>query len=236
MGRLELDEKVKINTETAYRFVLQNKAVGGGLYKYLRHQHKKYRKCYGKNDYRGIIPSQVDIDNRPSIVDTRTRIGDWEVDLIIGKGHKGGFATLAERKSRMYLALPITHKTSKAAFDAIVRLLEPIKYWVKTLTFDNGREFSWYESIAKSLDCETYFAKPCHSWECGLNENHNGLLRQFFPKQMALDKVSEKKTFRATDLMNNRPRKCLGWKTPFEVFVQLTGKDYFLNGSVALMG
>ncbi|CAC9526915.1 Mobile element protein [uncultured Gammaproteobacteria bacterium] len=100
------------------------------------------------------------------------------------------------------------------------------------MTFDNGREFSWHEN----LDCNTYFAKPYHSWERGLNENHNGLLRQFFPKRMALDNVSEKEAFRATDLMNNRPRKCLGYKTPFEIFAKMTGKDYFLNGSVALMG
>ncbi|WP_139682551.1 IS30 family transposase [thiotrophic endosymbiont of Bathymodiolus puteoserpentis (Logatchev)] len=236
MGRLELDKKIKISTETAYRFVLQDKAVGGALYKYLRHQHKKYRKRYGKNDYRGRIPNRIDIDERPSIVDARTRIGDWEVDLVIGKGHKGGFATLAERKSRLYLALPIVNKTAQNANDAINKRLTPLKHWVKTLTFDNGREFSWHEKLAENLDCNTYFAKPYHSWERGLNENHNGLLRQFFPKRMALDNVSEKEAFRATDLMNNRPRKCLGYKTPFEVFAKMTGKDYFLNGSVALMG
>ena len=143
MGRLELDKKIKISTETAYRFVLQDKAVGGALYKYLRHQHKKYRKRYGKNDYQGRIPNRIDIDERPSIVDARTRIGDWEVDLVIGKGHKGGFAfaTLAERKSRLYLALPIANKTAQNANDAINKLLTPLKHWVKTLTFDNGREF-----------------------------------------------------------------------------------------------
>jgi IS30 family transposase len=236
MGRLELDKKIKISTETAYRFVLQDKAVGGALYKYLRHQHKKYRKRYGKNDYRGRIPNRIDIDERPSIVDARTRIGDWEVDLVIGKGHKGGFATLAERKNRLYLALPIVNKTAQNANDAINKRLTPLKHWVKTLTFDNGREFSWHEKLAENLDCNTYFTKPYHSWERGLNENHNGLLRQFFPKRMALDNVSEKEAFRATDLMNNRPRKCLGYKTPFEVFAKMTGKDYFLNGSVALMG
>ena len=100
--------------------------------------------------------------------------------------------------------------------------ITPLKHWVKTLTFDNGREFSWHEKLAENLDCNTYFAKPYHSWERGLNENHNGLLRQFFPKRMALDSVSEKEAFRATDLMNNRPRKCLGWKTPFEVFAKMT--------------
>ncbi|MBA5248402.1 MAG: IS30 family transposase, partial [Gammaproteobacteria bacterium] len=120
--------------------------------------------------------------------------------------------------------------------DAIIKLLMPLKRWVKTLTFDNGREFSWHAKLAEKLECSTYFAKPYHSWERGLNENHNGLLRQFFPKQMALDDVSEKEAFRVTDLMNNRPRKCLGWKTPFEVFAEMTGEDCFLNGSVALMG
>ncbi|SMN16428.1 Mobile element protein [uncultured Candidatus Thioglobus sp.] len=153
---------------------MQDKAVGGELYKYLRHQHKKYKKCYGKNDYRGVIPSRIDIDERPSIVDNHTRIGDWEIDLVIGKGHKGGFATLADRKSRLYLVLPITNKTAQTANDAITKLLTPLKHWVKTLTFDNGREFSWHEKLADRLECGTYFAKPYHSWERGLNENHNG--------------------------------------------------------------
>ena len=97
------------------------------------------------------------------------------------------------------------------------------------MTFDNAREFSWHNKLAKTLSCRIYFAKPYHSWERGLNENHNGLLRQFFPKQIALDKVNEKEVFKAIDLMDNRPRKCLGYKTPFEVFAELTGKDYFLN-------
>jgi IS30 family transposase len=122
--------------------------------------------------------------------------------LVIGKGHKGGFTTIAERKSRLYLALPIANKTAQAANDTIIKLLEPLKHWVKTLTFDNGREFSWHNKLAEILDCGTYFAKPYHSWERGLNENHNGLLRQFFPKHMTLDKVSEKEAFKATNLMN----------------------------------
>ena len=226
----------KRKTKTTYRFVLQDKAIGGELYKHLRHQHKKYRKRYGKNDYRDKIPNRIDIDNRPAVVDTRSRLGGWEVDLVIGKGHKGGFTTLAKRKSRLYLALPIANKTAQAINDTITKLLTPFKRWVKALAFDNGREFSWHDELAQSLDCSTYFAKPYHSWERGLNENHNGLLRQFFPKQMALDNVSEKETFRIIDLMNNRPRKCLGYKTPFEVFAKMTSRDYFLNGSVALMG
>jgi IS30 family transposase len=229
VGRLELDQGISLATETAYRFVLKDKAIGGELYKYLRHQHKKYRKRYGKNDYRGRIPNRIDIDQRPSVVDARTRIGDWEVDLVIGKGHKGGFATLAERKSRLYLAFPIRNKTAEITNEAILKMLKPIKDWVFTLTFDNGREFSWHDVLAKALNCKTYFAKPYHSWERGLNENHNGLLRQFFPKKMKLDAVSKKEVLKATDLMNNRPRKCLGWKTPFEVFAKMTGKNHFVT-------
>ena len=133
MGRLELERKIKISTETAYRFVFNDKAIGDAVYKYLRHQHKNYCKRYGKNDCRGRIPNRVDIDQRPDVVDSRSRIGDWEVDLVISKGHKGGVATLAERKSRLYLALPIANKSAQAANDAITTLLAPIKHWVKTL-------------------------------------------------------------------------------------------------------
>jgi len=142
------------------------------------------------------------------------RIGDWEVDLAVGKGHKGMFVTLSECKSRFYLALPIAHKTTKLTNAAILKLLKPIRNWVKILTFDNGREFSWHDELAKQLKCKTYFARPYHSWERGLNENHNGLLRQFFPKTMVLDNISEKELTRATDLMNNRSGKCLGGQKP----------------------
>ncbi len=142
-----------------YRLILKDKVAGGSLHQYLRHQGKKYRKRYGKNDCRGHIPNRVDIDDRPSIVDSRSRIGDWEADCVIGKGHQGVFSSLAERKSRLYLALRIKNETAKETNATILRLLENMKQYVITLTFDNGRE---------------------------LNEHHNGLLRQFFPKQMPI--------------------------------------------------
>ena len=178
----------------------------------------------------------MDIADRPSIVDTRSRIGDWEADTVIGKNHQGAILTLIERKSRLYLALPIKRKTAQASRDAIIELLSPIKNLVHTITFDNGREFNRHSEIAKQLNCNTYFAKPYHSWERESNENHNGLLRQFFPKKMKLDKITDNEVKTATDLMNNRPRKCLGFKTPFEVFAEMMGKDYFFNYRVALMG
>ncbi len=103
--------------------------------------------------------------------------------------------------------------------------LENMKLYVMTLTFDNGREFCWHSELAKQLECETYFAKPYHPWERGLSENHNGLLRQFFPKKMPLHKVTEKELFKATGLMNKRPRKCLGYKTLMEAFPLALGID-----------
>ncbi len=178
----------------------------------------------------------MDIADRPSIVDTRSRIGDWEADTVIGKNHQGAILTLIERKSRLYLALPIKRKTAQASRDAIIELLSPIKNLVHTITFDNGREFNRHGEIAKQLNCNTYFAKPCHSWERESNENHNGLLRQFFPKKMKLDKITDNAVKTATDLMNNRPRKCLGFKTPFEVFAEMMEKNYFFKHRVALMG
>ena len=225
-GRLRIDKSITLSHETIYRFILKDKTSGGSIYKYLRHQCKKYRKRYGGRDYRGRIPNRVDIDNRPTVVNDRSRIGDWEADTIIGKGHQGSLVTVAERKSRMYLAIPIVRKTAYATVVAITELLKPMENLVHTITFDNGREFSRHMDIASQLGCDTYFAKPYHSWERGLNENHNGLLRQFFPKKMSLHKLTKKNVALATSLMNNRPRKCLGFNTPSEIFSQyLLSKD-----------
>jgi transposase, IS30 family len=97
----------------------------------------------------------------------------------------------------------------------MIKLLEPIHRYVKTITFDNGKEFTLHEKIAKALHCKTYFAKPYHSWERGQNENANGLLRQYFPNSMELVKVSTKQVLDAVHKLNSRPRKCLGYKTPY---------------------
>ena len=221
-GRLWLERKIQLSHETVYRFILKNKQRGGKLYSYLRHQSKRYRKRYGKTDYRGKIPDRVDISERPSVVDDRSRVGDWEADLIIGKNHKGAIVTLAERRSRLYLAIPIANKTKELTSAAITTLLTAFKDFVYTITYDNGREFNGHMDISDVLNCDGFFARPYHSWERGLNENSNGLLRQYFPKSMQLDQVSKEEVFAATEAMNNRPRKCLGYKTPWEVFNELT--------------
>ena len=160
----------------------------------------------------------MDIDERTEVVNERSRVGDWEADLVIGKAHKGAIVTLAERCCRLYLAFPIVRKTAHLTTQAITTLLADFKEFVRTITYDNGREFNGHCDINDALEGDSYFAKPYHSWERGLNENFNCVLRQYFPKSRRLDKLSEKEVLSAVNEMNHRPRKCLGFKTPWEVF------------------
>ena len=222
-GRLEKEGMIKLHHETIYQYVLADKTAGGTLYKHLRHQKKTYRKRYGSAHNRTGIPNRVDIEQRPQAVNERKRVGDWEADTLIGKNHKGAIITLDERKSKLRLAAPLQSKRAQHVKRAAIDLLQPIKLFVETITFDNGKEFSLHESIAKALGCDTYFARPYHSWERGQNENANGLLRQYFPKSMELVNVAMKQVLEAVDKLNSRPRKCLGFKTPYEVFEELTG-------------
>ena len=222
-GRLGKEGIIKLHHETIYQYILADKQAGGTLYKHLRHQHKTYRKRYGSAHNRIGIPNRVDIEHRPQEANQRQRVGDWEADTLIGKNHKGALVTLDERKSKLRLAAPLHSKKAPQVKEATIALLQPIAQFVKTITFDNGKEFAWHEAIAQALECETYFAKPYHSWERGQNENANGLLRQYFPKTMELVEVTLKQVFEAIDKLNSRPRKCLGFKTPYEVFEELTG-------------
>ncbi len=224
-GRLKNDGVISLHHETIYQHILADKKAGGELYKHLRHQNKTYRKRYGSAHNRSGIPNRVDIDERPDEANNRERIGDWEADTIIGKNHKGAIVTLDERKSKLRLAFPLSGKKAQPVLDATVLMLDPIKTFVKTITFDNGKEFTLHEKIAEALGCDTYFAKPYSSWERGQNENANGLLRQYFPKAMELIDVTIKDVFRAVHKLNSRPKKCLGYKTPYEAFEELTGVD-----------
>jgi len=222
-GRLKMDNIVDLHHETIYQYILTDKQSDGDLYTHLRHQNKTYRKRYGSAHSRSGIPNRTDIAERPEAANNRERVGDWEADTMIGKNHKGAFVTLDERKSKIRLALPVASKKANEVTEAINTLLKPVKPFVETITFDNGKEFAMHEKIAKSIKCDTYFAKPYHSWERGQNENANGLLRQYFPKSMELIDVTAKQVFEAVHKLNSRPRKCLGFKTPYEVFEELTG-------------
>ena len=206
-----------VSHERIYQYILADKKAGGNLYKHLRCQ-KQRKKRYGAKDRRGQIPDRQSIDSRPPIVGQRSRLGDWELDTIIGKGHKQAIVSLTERKSRLALIAKVEQKTADQVATEIIRLLKPYADIVHTLTSDNGKEFAQHKNIAKALNAEFYFAHPYSSWERGANENMNGLIRQYFPKNRYFNTVDEADIQFVMERLNNRPKKCLGYSTPNEVF------------------
>jgi IS30 family transposase len=207
---------IAVSHETIYRRVRDDKQAGGTLYTHLRQGQKKRRKRRGSKDSRGKIRNRVDIDQRPSVVETRSRIGDWEADLVCGAGASGYLVTLVERVSRRVLIGFTKTKFADQVTTEILHLLE--NDIVETLTFDNGKEFAGHEHIASKLGCKCFFAKPYHSWERGANENANGLIRQYFPKKMSFAKITAANIAFVQHRLNTRPRKCLDFKPPNIVY------------------
>jgi len=220
-GWLEKRQEIRISHEWIYQYILTDKQVGGDLYTHLR-QHGKRRKRYGQYDRRGKLPQRVSIEERPQLVEQRQRLGDWEVDTLVGKGHRGALVSLVERKSRYTLLQPVTQRLANWVADATISLLQPFTDLVHTITGDNGKEFAEHVRIAETLQANFYFAHPYSAWERGTNENTNGLVRQYFPKKTDFSKVARSETKVAVDRLNHRPRKCLDFKSPFEVFFDLS--------------
>jgi IS30 family transposase len=218
-GFRSVNEMPAVSHESIYQRIYADKRAGGALHANLRCQ-KKRKKRYGNRERRGTIPNQVSIELRPAIVDGRERFGDWEGDLVIGAGQKQALVTLNERTSRYSLIAKVARKTADVVSDSMISLLTPFSSWVHTLTTDNGKEFAQHERIAESVETDFFFAHPYSSWERGANENMNGLIRQFFPKKMSFEKISENDIAFAMDNLNYRPRKCLGFRTPHEVFME----------------
>jgi IS30 family transposase len=225
-GWLDREYQIAVSHESIYQFILKDKRLGGRLYLHLRCK-KQRRKRYGSANNRGQLKNRVSIDQRPAVVDARSRIGDWELDTIIGKGHNQALVSLTERKSRLTLLAKVKRKSAELTSQSIRHLLEPIAAKVFTLTSDNGKEFAKHQEIASALQAKFYFAHPYSSWERGLNENTNGLIRQYFPKKYDFTTITGKDISKVMSRLNNRPRKCLGFKTPNQVF-------FGINPSVAL--
>jgi IS30 family transposase len=218
-GRLRQRGLPSASHEAIYQRIYADRRNGGTLHRALRCQ-KARRKRYGGRERRGSIPNQVSIEQRPAIVNRRRRFGDWEGDLVIGAGQQQALVTLNERKSRYSLIAQVPCKTAQAVSDTMISLLTPFAACVHTLTTDNGREFAQHERIAGTLDAQFFFAHPYASWERGANENMNGLIRQFFPKKMRFQSITRTDIEFAMHRLNHRPRKCLGFKTPHEVFLK----------------
>ena len=176
-GALKSNQIARISAETIYRHIWADKRTGGKLYENLRHQGKKYNKRGAKNAGRGLIPGRIDIDQRPDIVEEKERIGDWEIDTIIGKDHIGAIVSLVDRASKYTRIHLVPNKKAAVVSAAIVSELKDLKDKTHTLTADNGKEFARHTEIAAVLDAEVYFAKPYASWQRGLNEHTNGLIQ-----------------------------------------------------------
>jgi IS30 family transposase len=217
-ARLCQEKKIRISPESIYCHIYSDKRAGGHLHLFLRCQKQRRKRYASGQDRRGGLKNRINIEQRPTIVATKERLGDWEGDTVIGKNHKGALVTLAERKSRYTVAKMLSTREAEPVATAISELLKAHKDKVHTITFDNGKEFAKHEAIAKKLEANVYFAHPYSSWERGLNENTNGLLRQYFPKGTDFAKVSATAVSKALEQLNHRPRKVLGFKSPYEVF------------------
>jgi len=218
-GWLLKQQYIQVSHEWIYQYILNDKQAGGDLYKHLRWQ-KKRRKRYGSHDRRGKLPNRRSIEERPKIVDQRQRIGDWEVDTLVGKRHLQAIVTLTERKSRLALLRKVNHRTAELVSEAVIDLLHPVADCAHTITGDNGKEFAEHERIAQDLDVDFFFAHPYAAWERGANENMNGLIRQYIPKNRDLTSVTENELEQIMNKLNHRPRKCLDFLSPFEVFFE----------------
>jgi len=220
-GTLKKRDDISISHQRIYQFVEEDKAIGGELYKKLRHGNKKRRKKYGKNiSKRGQIQNRVPISQRPDYIEKRSTAGHWEGDTIIGKNHKKAMITLVERKYGYTVIEKVESKNSKLVAEKICEALSKYKSMVKSITFDNGLEFAAHEMISKSLKCKIFFAEPYSSYQRGTNENTNGLIRQYFPKGSDFEKHSEKDVYLVMNSLNNRPRKRLDFSTPVELFLK----------------
>ena len=206
-----------LSHERIYQHIWADKASGGELHTHLRRQGKKYQKrCNGKRS-RGQIRNRIGIEERPGIVDAKSRIGDWEIDTVIGKGHSGALVTIVERATQFTLVANVPNKSAEAVTEATIELLKPYASALHTITADNGKEFAYHEQLTKELKAAVYFARPYHSWERGLNENTNGLLRQYWPKRTDFKQVSDEEVAAVMTQLNQRPRKTLGFKTPADL-------------------
>ncbi len=222
-GRLKLTHKnipeMQISHESIYTWIYSKAATGDDLYMYLPRGVKKRHRRLNKRRSRIQIPDRISIHSRPKSVDNRFRLGHWEGDTIVGKGHQGYIATLVERKTLFLTAGLMMNKKPTTCNRAILEAYGNIpNKAIKTITFDNGSEFYQHKDLKEALECKVFFADPYSAWQRGINEHMNGLLRKYFPKSMSFRDLTQNDVDEVVDKLNNIPRKSLGYRTPYEAF------------------
>jgi IS30 family transposase len=223
-GRLQFlyGEKHSISHECIYQFIYSKRGRRMQLCKYLPRRHKKRRKHNGRSTRRHLIPNRTDISLRPKEVEDREVAGHWEGDSIVGVGKGSALHTEVERHSRYLLIRKKKRKTAEETATVMTEMyLSVPKHLRKTTTADNGSEFCSHEKVTKKTKIQIFFARPYHSWERGSNENANGLVRRFFPKKTNFDPISKQEIQAVQNAINHRPKKCLEFRTPHEVFTEL---------------
>jgi IS30 family transposase len=220
-GVLDLESgRKRISHEAIYHYVYQQTAQGENLTQYLRIRHRKRYKKRGEPEKRGSIPGRVGIEHRSAIVETNTQVGHWEGDTVIGADHDGVLLTLVERVTKYTCIVKLASKNAKLLAQAVVQCLRWCGLPTHSLTFDNGKEFTDHATITADLECPVFFACPHHPWERGLNENTNGLIRQYIPKQQRIGPLSKDFVSSIETALNNRPRKTLGFLSPLQYAVK----------------
>lgn len=221
-GRMKLvfkdDESMRICPETIYSFVYSDRFKHRMFWEYLPRGHKKRRLKGGRKVKTASITNRISIHDRPIVIDKNIEFGHFEGDSVESKNHKGGVRTEVERITRMYFAIKVSKISSNEALKAQLKIFGSLtKSARKSTTLDNGRENHLHYKL-NEMCIDTYFADPYSSWQRGSNEYHNGLLRRYFPKRTDFTRVTQQEIDDCVWEINNTPRKCLGYYTPFEVF------------------
>jgi IS30 family transposase len=215
-GRFKLENKPFVCHETIYQIIRKDKVAGGTLYRHTRHRLKHRKRPVDKKI---AIKNRISIDQRPEIVDTGERFGDWEIDTIVGENNKGAIVTMVERKTAFMMMEKLKYgKNAKQLTKAVTRMLTAYINHVHTITGDNGTEFADHQTIAKMLKTKFFFTHPYSAWEKGLIENTNKLVRQYIPKKTNFSKLNEQQIKEIQYKINNRPRKNLNFYSSKEIF------------------
>ena len=214
---------MRVSHETIYTHVYADKRTQGTLYEHLRQAHRTRRRRGNYKGKRGLLPGRVGIEKRPKAVEKRREVGHWEADLVLGRQSGPAIVTLVERKLGLLVACKVENRRAYTVSQAIIAALQRVpSKLLKSITFDNGKEFAHFKTIEHALKIRTYFADAYAAWQRGTNENTNGLLRQYFPKKSDFHLLEPRRLNQVVQTLNNRPRKRLNFRTPAELFRRAT--------------